>query len=132
MIISLIQEGKLLARKVLVSQSIVAVFISIFYTFFVGKTEGISAFYGGFICVFPNFIFAHLAFKYAGASQNKLVVRSFNKGSKLKFFFTIILFSIVFQWNELVIEPLMISYVVTMLAQWLTIIFFNRVKEKRD
>ncbi len=129
MIISLIQEGKLLARKVLISQSIMALFLSLFYMFFFGKIEGISALYGGLICIFPNFVFAHLAFKFAGASQNKLVVRSFNKGSKLKFFLTIILFSVAFQWNELAVKPLMISYIVTLFTQWPTIIFIHRAKK---
>ena len=132
MIISLIQEGKLLARKVLISQSIIAVFFSLFCTLFFGKIAGISALYGGLICVIPNFVFAHLAFKFAGASQNKLVVRSFNKGSKLKFFLTIILFSLAFQWNEVAIKPLMISYVVTLFTQWPTIIFIHRARSRRD
>jgi ATP synthase protein I len=109
-----------------------ALFLSLFYMFFFGKIEGISALYGGLICVIPNFVFAHLAFKFAGASQNKLVVRSFNKGSKLKFFLTIILFSLAFQWNEVAIKPLMISYVVTLFTQWPTIIFIHRARSRRD
>lgn len=132
MSISLIQDGRLLARKVLFSQVLVTAIFSAFYAFYFGEIEGLSALYGSLICIFPSFIFAHFAFKFAGASQNKLVVRSFNKGGKLKFFLTIILFSVAFQWDELAVEPLMISYVATLFSQWPTIIYLHRVRNRRD
>lgn len=124
---SLTQEGRKLARKVLFFQSIVALVLALFFTFYDGKFSGISAFYGGLICLIPASVFAYLAFRFAGASQNKLVVRSFNKGSKLKFIFTIVLFVLAYQWPNLHPLPLMVSYVVTLVAQWPIIIFVSRV-----
>lgn len=124
---SLAQEGRQLARKVLFFQSIIAIVLTLFFTIFYGNYAGISAFYGGLICVLPGKVFALLAFRYAGARQNKLVVRSFNKGSKLKFIFTIVLFVVVYKWSNLQPLPLLISYVVTLMAQWPIIIFISRV-----
>jgi ATP synthase protein I len=124
---SLTQEGRQLARKVLLYQSIIAIVLTLFFTFYSGIYAGISALYGGLICVFPGMVFALLAFRYAGARQNKLVVRSFNKGSKLKFIFTIVLFVAVYKWPNLQPISLIVSYVVTLMAQWPIIIFISRV-----
>lgn len=125
---NLAQEGRKLAKKVLFLQSIVALILALFYTIFYGKYEGLSAFYGGLICIFPSAVFAFLVFKYAGASKFKLVVRSFNKGSKLKFIFTIMLFIFIYRWQNLQPLVLLVSYVLTQAAQWPIIIFLNRVK----
>ncbi|WP_235310745.1 ATP synthase subunit I [Paraglaciecola algarum] len=121
------QEGRLLAKKILFFQSLVAIILALVYTVFSGKYDGLSALYGGLICVLPGVVFAFLVFRYAGASQIKLVVRSFNKGSKLKFLFTILMFILVYRWQNLQPLTLLITYVVTLMAQWPIIIFLNRV-----
>ncbi|MEP2650734.1 MAG: ATP synthase subunit I [Paraglaciecola sp.] len=124
---SLVQKGQKLAKNILILQSILAIICSSVFAFFLGKNEGLSALYGGFICVIPNGLFAFLVFRYSGASKIKLVVRSFNKGSKLKFLFTILLFLFVYQWQNLQPLPLIVTYVVTLMAQWPIIIILNRV-----
>ena len=124
---SLTQEGRQLATKVLFYQSLIAIVLTLFFTLYSGLYSGISALYGGLICVLPGMVYAFLAFRYAGASQNKLVVQSFNKGSKLKFIFTIVLFVLVYKWPNLQPLPLLISYVVTLMSQWPIIIFISRV-----
>lgn len=121
------QEGRQLATRVLFYQSIVATVLILFFTLYTGKYSGISALYGGLICVLPGILYAYLAFKYAGASQNKLVVRSFNKGSKLKFIITIVLFVLAYKWSNLQPLSLLISYVVTLMSQWPIIIFISRI-----
>ena len=127
MVTNLAQEGRQLARKVLFFQSLIAIVLTLFFTLLSGKYSGISAIYGGLICVLPGMVFAFLAFRYAGASQNKLVVRSFNKGSNLKFIFTIVLFVVVYKLPNLQPLPLLVSYIVTLMAQWPIIIFISRV-----
>lgn len=127
MVTSLAQEGRQLARKVLFYQSLIAIFLAFILFLLLGKYSGISALYGGLICVIPGMVFAFLAFRYAGASQNKLVVRSFNKGSKLKFIITIVLFVMVYKLPNLQPLPLLISYIVTLMAQWPIIILVSRV-----
>lgn len=127
---SLARKGRKLAKKVLYLQSIVALVFALFYTIIFGKYYGLSALYGGLICVFPGVVFAFLVFRYTGASQIKLVVRSFNKGSKLKFIFTILMFILVYKWNNLQPIALLVTYVVTLMAQWPIISFLNRVRVK--
>lgn len=124
---SLTQEGRQLATKVLVYQSIIAIVLALFFSLYLGKYSGISALYGGLICILPGIVYACLVFKYSGASQNRLVVRSFNTGSKLKFIFTIVLFVLAYKWSNIQPLPLLISYVVTLMGQWPIIIFISRV-----
>jgi ATP synthase protein I len=126
LVTSLAQEGRKLARKVLFYQWLVAILLALIFFVFIGKYTGISALYGGLICVVPGKVFAFLAFRYAGASQNQLVVRSFNKGSKLKFLITIVMFAVIFRWPNLQPLPLFISYFVTLMVQWPIIIFLSR------
>lgn len=123
----MIQKGQSLAKKILFYQSIVVIFFTSVFTLFLDKYSGISAFYGGMICLLSGTVFAFLAFRYSGASQNQLVVRSFNKGSKLKFIITIVLFVMAYEWSNLQPLPLMISYFVTLMAQWPIIIILSRV-----
>ena len=127
MVTNLAQEGRQLARKVLFYQSLIAMTLACIFFLFLDKYSGISALYGGLICVFPGMVFAFLAFRYAGASQNKLVVRNFNKGSKLKFIITIVLFVMAYKSPNLQPLPLLISYVITLMAQWPIIILVSRV-----
>lgn len=124
---SLTQEGRQLATKVLFYQSIIAILLTFIFALLNGQYSGISALYGGLICLLPGIVFALFAFRYAGASQNRLVVRNFNKGSKLKFIFTIVLFVMVYKWPNLQPIPLIVSYVVTLMVQWPIIIFISRV-----
>lgn len=125
---SLATEGRQLATKVLFFQSLIAIVLALFFTLYSGKYSGLSAIYGGLVCVLPGAVFAFLAFRYAGASKNKLVVRSFNKGSKVKFIFSIVLFVMLYKWPNLQPLPLLISYVITLMAQWPIIILVSRVK----
>jgi ATP synthase protein I len=122
----LAQEGRQLARKVLFYQSLIAMTLACIFFLFLDKYYGISALYGGLICVLPGMVFAFLAFKHAGASQNKLVVRNFNKGSKLKFIITIVLFVMAYKSPNLQPLALLISYVITLMAQWPIIILVSR------
>jgi ATP synthase protein I len=125
---SLTKQGRQLAAKVIFFQAFIAIIVSTMFAVFLGKNSGISAVCGALACLLPAIVFAHLAFKYAGASRNQLVVRSFNKGSKLKFFLTILLFMMAYQWANIQAMPLIVSYVVTLLAQWPMIILMSRVK----
>lgn len=126
MVTNLAQEGRQLARKVLFYQSLIAMTLACIFFLFLDKYSGISALYGGLICVLPGMVFAFLAFKHAGASQNRLVVRNFNKGSKLKFIITIVLFVMAYKSPNLQPLPLLISYVITLMAQWPIIILVSR------
>ncbi|MFT4994461.1 MAG: ATP synthase protein I [Paraglaciecola sp.] len=125
---NLTKVGRQLAGKVIFFQLIVAIIASTMFSVFLGINSGISAVCGALACLLPGMVFAHLAFKYAGASRNQLVVRSFNQGSKLKLLLTILIFMMAYQWTGIQAMPLLVSYVLTLLAQWPIIILVSRVK----
>ncbi|MGO4892264.1 ATP synthase subunit I [Flavobacterium sp. W21_SRS_FM6] len=131
MAVSLVLEGQKLARKVIIYQSILAIVIALFFTFYGGKNSGLSAAYGAVSVILPSMIYAYFAFRYAGARQNKLVVRSFNKGSKIKFILTIVLFVFIYRWQNVDIMALMVSFTIVLLGQWPIIILVSRVKKTR-
>ena len=117
----LTEKGRQLATKVLIFQTLVALFVALIVTFFLGEKAGLSAIYGGVICVVPGLVFARFAFKYTGASQNELVVRSFSQGSKLKLLVTVLLFVGAFRWLEALPMPLFGGFALTMATQWVAL-----------
>lgn len=118
----LARTGKLLARRVLIAQSLTGLVLSLAAWWLWGADSGLSAIAGVFTCIIPNSVFAHLAFRYAGASKNDLVVRSFSQGSKFKLILTIFIFVAVFQWPDVQAPVLFASFAATMLTQWLVLI----------
>ena len=118
---SLAKKGRLLAIKVIFFQSLVVVFISICVLAIFGMQTGFSALMGGLICVLPNSVFALLAFRYSGASQNEQVVRSFSQGSKLKLALTVILGVMAFKWLQLDPLPLFGTFIAATVAQWIAL-----------
>ncbi|MEP7705768.1 ATP synthase subunit I [Paraglaciecola sp. 25GB23A] len=126
---NLVQEGQKIARKVLIYQSILAAVIALLFTLMIGGNSGISATYGGMIAIVSHFIFAHFTFKHAGARQNNLVVRSFNKGNKIKFILTVVLFALAYRWPFLNIMALMVTYIAVLIGQWPIMILVSRVQK---
>lgn len=117
----LAEKGRQLATKVLIFQSMVAIFVALIFTFIFGEKAGLSAVYGGIVCIVPSLVFARFAFKYAGASQNELVVRSFSQGSKFKLIATVLLFVGAFKWLDALPMPLFSGFALTMATQWVVL-----------
>lgn len=123
---SLAANGRHLAKHVLISQTLVAIVVSAVWFAFFGTHAGLSASTGAIICLLPSVVFAHFAFRYAGASKNELVVRSFNQGSKLKFILTVILFVVAFKGLNADPLPLFTGYAITLVTQWVAMLVFNK------
>ena len=85
--------------------SIVIVLACSLATYFIwGLSYAHSVLAGGAISIIPNFVFAHKAFKYAGARSSEKVLDSFYTGEKLKIVLTAVLFALAFKF--LAIEPI--------------------------
>ncbi len=93
----LAKRGLDLAKKGLLIQAVTALFVTAFAGAAGGSHSAMSAAAGALISILPNSVFMAFAFRYAGASKNDLVARSFSQGSKLKLALTIILFVIAFK-----------------------------------
>ncbi len=118
---NLAKKGRLLAIKVCFFQCLTVTLISSLILVIFDTHYGLSALMGGLICVVPNSVFALLAFRYSGASQNEQVVRSFSQGSKLKLALTIILGVMAFNWLKLEPLPLFGTFIAATIAQWIAL-----------
>lgn len=122
---SLAVKGRQLAGKTLKFQSIVALVIVVIFTITMGNNAGLAALLGALASLVPSFVFARLAFRYAGASQNEQVVRSFSQGSKLKLLLTIIIFVLAFYGLEAQPMPLFIAFAGTTVTQWVAMLMLR-------
>lgn len=122
---ALTAKGRQLANKVLIFQCLVAGLMVAVFAITLGSDAAVSATSGAMACLVPCFIFARLVFRYAGASYNQLVVRSFNQGSKLKLILTVIIFVLAFSWLHAQPLPLFGTFAGTTIAQWLAMFYLR-------
>ncbi|MFT5161527.1 MAG: ATP synthase protein I [Alteromonadaceae bacterium] len=114
------------ALKLVRLQALIAVITSLIIFFVWGSTAGLSAITGGIISVIPSLIFALYAFRFIGATSVKMVTVSFYRGQSLKLLTTVVLFIIAFKFLPVMIEPLIMTYIITSLAHWFAPIYFNQ------
>lgn len=114
----LAQKGQKMATKVLFLQTLIVIVLGAIGLLLFGMPAALSAMFGGMMSVLPNGIFALLAFRYAGASQNQMVVRSFSQGAKLKLILTMILAVIAFYGLKLSPLPLFASFMILTVSHW--------------
>ena len=106
--------------------AIIALLIGSVATYFIwGLSFAYSVLAGGAISIIPNFVFAHKAFKYAGARSSEKVLDAFYSGEKLKIVLTAILFALAFKF--LTLEPIAFfsSFCLVVVLPLLTPIFLK-------
>lgn len=87
-----------------------------------GINWGISSLLGGMISLVPSLIFILIFFRNTPKPQK--IVSSLYLAEFLKWIFTLILFTVVFQWSNLKPVPLFVTFIATQLVYWL-ILFIN-------
>lgn len=112
------RQGELLARKVTLWQLSLGMFICLLFAIFSNQQHALAALCGLIIGVMPQWIFNRFAFRYAGARQSQLVVRSFSQGAKFKLIMTIGLFVVAFAVLKAEPIPLFLTYATTIAALW--------------
>lgn len=119
MVHKLAQSGRTFAKRLLVLQTLLAITGTAGFLL-IDKKSGYSALIGGIICVVPNMVFVIYAHRYGGARAAKHIVSSFYKGEALKIMLTAILFAGTFIFIPVSFGPLMITYVICLLAYWVS------------
>ena len=120
---ALTEKGRTLVKKIAIFQSVITFLFTILTLIFKGEISAISVAAGGLVCIIPGLIFGFFAFRFAGASQNRVVVRSFSQGSKIKFMLTLVFFASCMQWNELSVGAMLLGFIVPTVTQWPYMIF---------
>lgn len=121
----LAKRGIDLAKKGLLFQAVTALFVSALAGAAGGSHSAMSAAAGALISILPNGVFMAFAFRYAGASKNDLVARSFSQGSKLKLALTIILFVIAFKGLNASPLEIFMAFVITTASHGLAMFHFG-------
>ena len=128
MVNKLARRGRSMAYK-LISMQILAVVLAAFvFLMTTGTKAGYSALCGGVVAIFPNFVFATLAFRNAGASAAKEVLIDFFLGEALKLVLVIVLFWVVFNLLDVIYLPLFVTYVMAIVLHWLSPLIFKSEK----
>lgn len=89
-------------------------------------TYAFSAVVGGSIALIPSLIFIYYAFRFCGAQSIKMVTQSFYRGQSLKLLTTFALFSIAFKWMNVLVEPLLLTFILMLFTHWLAPFYFNQ------
>lgn len=114
-------------KRLLKTQLITSVFISLVFFLFFGKNEGISAMLGGLVALVPSILFAKKMFRYQGARAARQIVKSFYTGEALKILSTAILFTLVFVMYKIAPLAFFFTYIVVLMNYWFApLIFANK------
>ncbi len=118
-------DGYSTVSKILITQAVVIVLVSIGY-FLLGSVDlARSSILGGFIAFLPNLYFAYRISSVKGRSA-KIIVRSFYSGESRKVLMTAGLFALAFQIPGVLFFPLMVCFVAVLSVFWLALIMFAR------
>lgn len=112
------QQGMKSARRLLLIQLVVTMFIAVGALFIGNATAATSALIGGLVCVLPNAYFVRTLFMHNGARAARQIVNGFYKGEALKLILSIALFALVFKFLK--INPLVffVAYIAAQMVFW--------------
>ena len=128
MVNKLAKRGRSTAYKLIGMQTLAVLLTAFVFFLTLGTKAGLSALCGGVISIFPNFVFATLAFRNAGASAAKEVLIDFFRGEALKLVLVIVLFWVVFKLLDVIYLPLFVTYVLAIVLHWLSPLIFKSEK----
>ncbi len=128
MVNKLASRGRSTAYKLIGLQALAVLAVSLIFFLAIGTQAGYSALLGGVISIVPNFVFATLAFRNAGASAAKEVLGDFFKGEALKLVLVIVLFWVVFNTLDVLYLPLFVTYALAIVLHWLSPLIFKSKK----
>lgn len=122
----LVRPHRTAALKLVGSQAIFVMLISLIVYLVWDVQYARSAMIGGTIVVIPSLIFALYAFRFVGAQAAKMVTSSFYRGQSLKLLTTFVLFIVAFKFLNVIVEPMMLTFIITLLTHWLAPFYFNQ------
>lgn len=118
-------KGQRGAVLLLACQMGLTIIFSIVLAVIFGQLYALSAFLGGMVCIIPNGYFAWNVFRFNGAKAAKKIANSFYKGEAIKFFLTVVLFTLVFKWFDIAPLAFFMTYIMGCLVYWLSPLIFN-------
>ena len=118
------QQGLRGARRLFACQLAVTVLAAVVVLLRSGTLAGWSVVLGGVVAALPTAFFAKTVFKHQGALTAKQIAGSFYKGEALKISFTVVLFTLVFRWVNIVPLLFFAAYIGVQLMIWFAPLLF--------
>ncbi len=126
------KSGLVGVKRLLKTQLLTSILISLLFLLFAGKNEGISAMLGGLIAIVPSILFAKELFRYQGARAAQQIVKNFYLGEALKIFSTAILFTLVFVLYKIAPLAFFSTYIVVLMTYWFAPLFFANKQNRPE
>ncbi|MGL4835378.1 MAG: ATP synthase subunit I, partial [Shewanella sp.] len=120
---SLTAQGRKLARRLWFCQASVILVCTLAFTGY-NREWAWSALASGLVVLLPNAVFAWCAFRYSGARQSNLVMRSFFVGEVAKISLTLALFFFVYRYMDVLLIPLCLTYLAVLIVNLLAPVIF--------
>jgi len=128
------QQGITGAKRLVVCQLILTALIALGCMFVSGDLAAMSALLGGLVCTLPNAYFARKMFQYEGARAARKIVNNFYKGEGLKIALSILLFTMVLKFFNIIPLIFFIVYLMVQMVFWFAPLIFtdNKYRPKSD
>lgn len=123
---NLVSNGRKLVFFITVYQLFTAIVITTLIAVFFAQDKALSYGLGCITAMIPALVMGLFTFKYAGGNKNKLVLKSFNAGNKIKFLLTLVLIGVSLKQPFLVFEWYLIGLALTMVFQWIAIARYQK------
>lgn len=128
------QQGITGAKRLVACQVILTAVIALGCLLVSGRMPATSALLGGLVCTIPNAFFARKMFEYAGARAARQIVNNFYKGEGLKIILSILLFTVVLKFFNIIPLIFFIVYLVVQMTVWFAPLMFtgNKYRPESD
>lgn len=128
------QQGITGAKRLVACQLILTALIALGCLLVSGQMPATSALLGGLVCTIPNAFFARKMFEYAGARAARQIVNNFYKGEGLKIILSILLFTVVLKFFNIIPLIFFIVYLVVQMTVWFAPLMFtgNKYRPESD
>ena len=117
----LAQKGRKLVAFIAIYQCITALLISAILAGTYALDASLSFLVGSATAIIPALVMGLFTFRYVGGNKNKLVLKSFNTGNKMKFLLTLVLIIASITQPFMVFEMFLAGLAVTYVIQWIAI-----------
>ena len=127
----LAHAGKRLAKLSLILQLLLVFALSAVFFLLYDLSSSISVLTGGTLSVVINAVFAFFVFRFSGASKNREVVSSMNRGMKIKLFIIVCAFMVIYSLPQIKNFEAITGFCVVMISQYPILLSLHRIMSQK-
>lgn len=112
-------QGRSRIKWFLGLQGVIVAVLAFVLGVFVSLAAAMSALLGGLVCILPTAFFARQVFRHSGAQAAKQIVQAMYLGEALKILISVVLFTLIFIYVDIVPLPFFGAFILAQLVVWL-------------